>query len=233
MKIQKILCDGCGKEIEGNPIKLFLEKVDRETGDIITDDSAALYAPEKDFCDECYERIKNFIETIGVNDIVLQVKIPTEEELGCIEKMMKDNPHVIMAAEHNEPTVEVVLEEPKSDPKAIQEETISKSQKPTAKDLIIQGKSKAEVMEITGIKSASYDQTKYLLKKNGLLKDNEKKEDPKPDDKGAVKTYKCSEVIHKCFYRGKCGLHTICDYLEIEGHMRGCKPEECDKFREK
>lgn len=251
MKIQKIVCDGCGKEIEGNPIILVLESVDRETGEFVADDSATLYAPEKDFCDDCFKRIKNFIETMGKYDAVLQIKIPTEEELACIEKMIKDNPPTIMAAEPEEPTADVVQEEPKEkpkekpkeeqkeepkeepqpEPKAIPEEKISEQQKPTAKDLILQGKSKAEVIELTGIKPASYDQIKYILKKNGLLNNNDKKEDPA--DKCTVKTYNCNDVIDKCFYSVKCGRYKVCDYLEKEGHMRGCKPEKCDKFREK
>ena len=46
------------------------------------------------------------------------------------------------------------------------------------------------------------------------------------------KTYKCSEVHEQCKYSVM--LHDpdfICDYIGIEGKRRGCKPEECDKYK--
>ena len=36
VKVTKIVCDHCHKEITGNPIKFFPEWVDRKTGDIMT-----------------------------------------------------------------------------------------------------------------------------------------------------------------------------------------------------
>lgn len=47
------------------------------------------------------------------------------------------------------------------------------------------------------------------------------------------KTYKCSKVGKTCYYAGKFGADFCCDYLVIEGHSRGCKPEECDKYIKK
>lgn len=42
---------------------------------------------------------------------------------------------------------------------------------------------------------------------------------------------------NKCFYSRKtsspsqnCG-NVFCDYISIEGHSRGCRPDECDKFK--
>ena len=64
MRVNKIYCDCCGKEITGNPIMIFAERVDKETGDFVTEGYAGLYAPNKDFCDNCFEHIKNSIETI-------------------------------------------------------------------------------------------------------------------------------------------------------------------------
>ena len=91
--------------------------------------------------------------------------------------------------------------------------------------------SKAEVIKLTGCKEATYNQTKYLLKKEGLLMNVQIKQ--MLDENGDAKTYKCSEVGHKCFYStGKCEGIPTCDYIGIEKRRRGCSPEECDKFRE-
>lgn len=62
MRVQKILCDRCGKEIEGFPVQVVAEFVDRETGestagetDYIPEDAEALLG--KEFCVECTKRI--------------------------------------------------------------------------------------------------------------------------------------------------------------------------------
>lgn len=255
MKVNKIMCDRCGKEITGNPIRIFPEVVDRESDTILVGMVKADWNGEMlnyDYCEECTEKIMKFAKgnMEGLeNDVVIQIKEPTEEEIAGIKKAMKDMPPRVVMVEPKEPTVEVVTAEPKPapapKPKAIpkaeptktnenqQKPTISNPQKPTATELILQGKSKAEVIKLTGCKEATYNQTKYILKKKGLLPDNAQKADAEPTTKDNVKTYKCSEVGHKCVYASKKyeGLHT-CDYLVKEGHRRGCKPEECDKFRE-
>lgn len=42
---------------------------------------------------------------------------------------------------------------------------------------------------------------------------------------------KCSEVQKDCKYWKDLNYHMkYCDYLEMEGCRRGCKPEECNKF---
>ena len=75
--------------------------------------------------------------------------------------------------------------------------------------------------------------SRCYLKKKGLLPEDEQKTESTQAAEGNVKTYKCSEVGSKCTYMTTCGSQKICNYIEIEGHRRGCKPEECDKFRKK
>ena len=245
MKVNKIMCDRCGKEITGNPIRIFPEVVDRESdtiliGTVKSDWDGTML--NHDYCDECIEKIMRFAkgDMEGLEkDVVIKIKEPTEEELEGIKRAMKDMPPRVTMVAPKEPTVVVVTAKPepapkpKVIPKAKPTETYdSNPQKPTVKDLILQGKSKVEVVKLTGCKAATYDQTKYTLKKKGLLPDNEKKEEPTPAAEGDTKTYKCSEVGHKCIYRSPRkhdGIHT-CDYIIKEGHRRGCKPEECDKF---
>ena len=44
-------------------------------------------------------------------------------------------------------------------------------------------------------------------------------------------TYQCSKVIKTCAYAEKVGGALTCNYIGIEGHRRGCEPEECDKYK--
>lgn len=44
---------------------------------------------------------------------------------------------------------------------------------------------------------------------------------------------KCSKVIKTCKYSGSISGAEICNYICIEGHRRGCPPEECTKYEKK
>lgn len=45
-------------------------------------------------------------------------------------------------------------------------------------------------------------------------------------------TYQCSKVMKTCAYAEKVGAAaTMCNYIGIEGHRRGCEPEKCDKYK--
>ena len=219
MKIQKIMCDRCGKEITGNPIKIYPEIVDRENGDLLIGTVLPSWDGdllEHDFCEECTEKIMRFAKgemEDSESEPPMQPQEPTEKE--------------------QKPTARV---KPKAIPKAKPTETNENQQKPTVKDLILQGMSKAEVIKLTGCKESSYNQTKYLLKKEGLLMDVQIKQmlDESKDASGDAKTYKCSEVGGKCIYRaGQSKEVFMCDYIGKTGHRRGCNPEQCDKFKEK
>ena len=39
------------------------------------------------------------------------------------------------------------------------------------------------------------------------------------------------EYCKKCIFKGGWGSRVHCDYLNITGHMRGCRPDNCDKFQ--
>lgn len=222
MRISKIVCDGCGRVIEGDPIKFFAEKVDRETGDFTSETGAALYAPDKDFCDECHERIKNFIETLCDKEEPAAEEPDENEVIDVAELIEKGLPTVLT----EEPTVEVVnapeekeeavVEKPKVEaPKA--PEQPPKGKQPTVRDLILQGVSREEVIRQTGCVPATYNQTKYQLKKQGLLPMGE--------------TVRCSEAHRTCKYAGSKSINSgMCDYIGITGQTRGCPAEECDKY---
>lgn len=66
MRIQKIVCDRCGKEITGYPVEIFPQYVDRENGeeswpdqdDLLPDWAEKMQNTE--FCERCTEKIVRF-----------------------------------------------------------------------------------------------------------------------------------------------------------------------------
>ena len=47
-------------------------------------------------------------------------------------------------------------------------------------------------------------------------------------------TYKCSEVIKTCAYRGTIssgGVIYHCDYIGATNRRRGCDPEKCTRYK--
>lgn len=62
MKEIIIRCDHCGKVIEGNPCKVCLEKIDRETDDYsaeLTEDQKKVR--EMDWCENCMRNLTAFL----------------------------------------------------------------------------------------------------------------------------------------------------------------------------
>lgn len=218
MRISKIVCDVCGKEIHGEPIRIFAEKVDRDTGDIVDDSS--VYAPGKDFCEKCFNNIKNFIDSISValaeeDKPVMEEPAPEEIKEPPVE-VEKEVVEVEEPKQEHEPKQEP---EPKKETKPA---SSKESKNPTIRDLVLQGLSKEEVCRKTGCKPITYDQTKYQLRKKGLL--------PEKAEKCSKETVKCSEVHDTCKYAGK---DKQCDYILTTNKMRGCPLEACDKYEKK
>lgn len=66
----------------------------------------------------------------------------------------------------------------------------------------------------------------------------EKEEKTKPwykmsdSDIVKIKQEKCAKCVYRCGvnFRGT-AAGILCNYLEITGHMRGCRPDQCDKFK--
>lgn len=59
----KYICDGCGKEIKKNPIRLQAEYVDAETGDFSMDAKGYYWENEKkDYCENCITQIIHFVD---------------------------------------------------------------------------------------------------------------------------------------------------------------------------
>lgn len=83
-----IKCDRCGKEIEGNPIKIIPEYAHRESGDLWPDGNTKdniAYEQEmidKDFCEECVRKILRYSQG-GMK--------PNPEFEQAVQEMIKDD----------------------------------------------------------------------------------------------------------------------------------------------
>lgn len=64
-RITKCICDGCGMEIEKNPIAIYAERVDIETGELRTDPEGEPYwANGNDYCESCIRQVIQFVENL-------------------------------------------------------------------------------------------------------------------------------------------------------------------------
>ena len=183
-RITKCICDGCGKEIEKNPIAIYAECVDVETGELRTDrEDEPYWTGGKDYCESCIRKVIEFVKNLPKN----LVSAPDP---------------------HSEAT------------------TKSDSKKPTIRELLEEGKTTEEIMQITGRKKSSINQIRYQMTKEKL----EAGESPLPEVT-AEKTVRCSEAIKTCEYAGRTLGKPTCDYAIIVGHSRGCPPEQCTQYK--
>lgn len=84
MRIQKVICDRCGKEIVEDPTQFFAERVDKETGDMISEHTVYPALCRLDFCPGCADAICRQIT--GVKEIV-----PADTaEPATVESLTKD-----------------------------------------------------------------------------------------------------------------------------------------------
>lgn len=73
-----IRCNHCGKIIEGDPYKVFMEQIDRETGDYSVQKKADCNKVEKlDWCENCFH---NLTELLLDTNHHLFVNPPMEED---------------------------------------------------------------------------------------------------------------------------------------------------------
>jgi hypothetical protein len=136
----KYICDGCGKEIVVNPIVIYAEKVDRETGDFNADDASGFcYVPNKDFCDDCMKRIIHFIDELpkGNNKKVVVANTKFDEP--------------------EKPLMQKAKKKVDKDP-----------MQPKIQKLLGEGKTVEEITELTGCKKQAVYVARNILKKKSV-----------------------------------------------------------------
>ena len=210
-RIVKCICDGCGKEIEKDPIRVHAEHVDAETGDFITDDGGNYYwENRKDYCENCATQIIQFIDGLPARNAG-KPAVPNPEFEKAVSEMIQAS------------------------------EKPAKKNKPTIAELLEAGKSVEEIVAITGCSANSVLTIRSKLRKEsasvqedkpiGIDQSNSNKKWQRYQPEG--KTVKCNEVMKTCAYAGKTGAQLTCDYAIEVGHSRGCDPEACTCYKKK
>ena len=215
-RITKCICDGCGKEIEKDPIKIFAETVDVETGNHMTNPEDHFYHDGKDYCRNCVQQIVYFINGLPARNAG-KPAVPN-------------------------PEFEEAFKELRSVTDTAKAENKQEQRKPTVRELIEAGKTTDEIVQATGCLRKSVGQIRYQMAKKKQAeeaardeKEPEESRAPSAPEHGAEdsKTVKCSEVGKTCEYAGKAGLIKICDYTTIVGHSRGCPAEACTVYKKR
>ena len=85
--------------------------------------------------------------------------------------------------------------------------------------------------EVTLATIAEIDHVPGQQEQNSEPEGQQDQEETQESQNSEPVTYQCSKVMKTCFYARKIGAALVCNYIEIEGHRRGCDPEECDKYK--
>ena len=242
-KIQ-IICDGCFKIIEGNPIKIILEEVKRDDRDFATNFNPEIL--EREYCRKCAGRINNFINGLpdrpkpavinkafenAVQEMVEEYKnrenkksesctgatADTEEkedQKAAVKKNIKE------ASVTRKDDVKNTVKEasaaavPGRKPKKVIDEI---------KKMILSGYSNEDIVErLEGCTLKSISSIRYRMKQKNLIPD----------------PINCDiEHMKKCKYGAplngsNASNEWYCNYLDIVGKSRACDASQCICYRE-
>lgn len=218
-RVTKCICDGCGNEIEKEPVQIFAEIVDVETGDHLMYPGNHFHHDKKDYCTNCVQQIINFINGLPARNV---------------GKPAVPNPDFEKAFKELRSAAKSVDTENKTEPTRQKQ----KQRKPTVREMIEAGKTTDEIVQATGCLRKSVGQIRYQINKKKQEAAPEEKEpedhgdpsEPEPEA-GDRQTVNCSKAMKTCEYAGKAGPTPICDYMSITGHSRGCPPEACTAYK--
>lgn len=153
-----ISCDRCGKVIEGYPVNIAAEYVDRDSGDFWPD--SVEKRPDwsqkiagRDFCEKCTEKIVRY---------ALGGMKENEEFAKAVEEMVKN-------ASPDKPEKEA--ESNTSDSHSSKEEKTGRAKIDTGKVMALTkaGWSAAQIADDMGISAQAVYDARYRLKKEGNL----------------------------------------------------------------
>lgn len=103
-RITKCICDGCGREIEKNPIAIYVECVDVEIGDISMDPEGEPYwANGNDYCENCIRQVIGFVENLPKSTASAQ-----EPHSEATTKSDSKKPTIRELLEAGKPTEEIM-----------------------------------------------------------------------------------------------------------------------------
>lgn len=102
-RIVRYMCDGCGKEIERDPVRVQAVQVDAETGEF----SAAHWENKNDYCSYCVQQIIHFVERLPAENAGKVGMPDTEFETAVNE--MRASLEVSHLPKKNRPTTAELL----------------------------------------------------------------------------------------------------------------------------
>lgn len=227
MKIERIICDGCGAEITGERFRAMIYAVG-EDGKYLP----RVKGPRKDFCEACSSALTEVIENFK-GEKRADAEENSEEDVK--EAAVEDEPGILAnknqggrgtdhaadmetedAGEENVPPEEKTAEVSTNGAEACADSDKS------VRQLILDGKTTDEICAIKGCKKGTVFSIRSKMKRDGEITVPAKKECEPVD---------CRKVIKKCVYASKCGNMDICDYIGVTGKMRKCPLEACTKFQ--
>lgn len=87
-----IVCDRCGTEITGFPIRVIAEKVDRETGDFQEEPFDSDGHEDLDFCESCATKILAFAREALPTYLKVSATMPSVSALSESEQQPPPSP---------------------------------------------------------------------------------------------------------------------------------------------
>ena len=223
MIVKKIICDVCRKEIPGHAIKINAEFIDNNSGNLIDDASAdeePVWGADRDYCYTCFSNINDYICTL-VNG-----KCDRETKAAAVEHNITNQAAAVEPDITNQAAAVEQTSEIKTDEKPIKTETENTSDentligirlRPHIRHMIING------FDNDAIADKLKCPKKYIYDERSKLKH---------------KMVECTqEVMARCIYSDRLSYtkesDLYCNYLEKEGHIRGCDTEHCIRFKER
>lgn len=214
MKVTKIICDCCGREIEGSIFKLVLYEQDRELEIFKTGNE---YAPQKDICDSCKDKIAAYVERMGKEET--KDEILKKDEAGDLHGNLEEEAAVDVPDRVHDEEADCTTEEGVGENGEKKPENTEYSVPGTVQT---GGKGRKAVKSTKTVKETS-TRKKAAVKKTPAKKTTGSSTVKLPVD--------CKEVIKTCAYKGILSGQEYCDYLNIVGHSRGCKPGACTCYK--
>ncbi|SHK30919.1 hypothetical protein [Hespellia stercorisuis] len=220
--IKKIVCDGCGKEITGDPYRVKIVQQDPETDDIA--DKYAYENNAEDFCADCKVRIVDFLYKLTA----WRLQEEEEKELSLCQK--EPDPGKVKADAGR--TAKIDWAELKKLAPEMTQRELAEHFGVSASGMYRYLKQN----DIVAKKGRRGRQAGTTAESNGERKQAaviNKEFDSAADQMiidGCVGKNADRHKCRSCKYRSKVGGKQICDYCSIVGHTRGCEVKDCSVF---
>lgn len=218
-----IVCDACKSEISGPSIKINAEFVDNITGNVIEEastDKEPVWGKTRDYCYTCFLIMNSFITKMisDEEEESRQAAADLQESADSQEADLQENADSQAAAGLKIEEKPIKTETELTSPNDKNILPNSDNMRPQIRNMIVNGFDNDAIAE--KLKCPK----KYIYDERSKLKNKMKN---------------CTqEVMVECIYaeklsRGKKENDYYCNYMQMEGHSRGCDAERCIRFKKR